>query len=98
MDKGPWLHAWYDPVAGIKTVSSLVRLADLNTVSCSLSTSHAPNCSKDGDNKLLVCDIDKKLKVYKGTSLIVEHALLDNPISMCITNSELSTVSPHNLI
>lgn len=47
---------------------------------------------QDGDNKLLICDVDKKLKVYKGTSLIVEHALLDNPISMCITNSELSSV------
>jgi hypothetical protein len=31
--RGPWLHAWYDPLAGIKTVTSLVRLGDLNSVS-----------------------------------------------------------------
>lgn len=71
--RGPWLHAWYDPLAGIKTMTPLVRLADLNS---------------DGDSKLLICDIDKKLKVYKGTSLIVEHALLDQPVSQCITYTD----------
>jgi len=75
--RGPWLHAWYDPLAGIKTLTPLVRLGDLNS---------------DGDNKLLICDIDKKLKVYKGTALIVEHALLDSPVSMCVTYTE--NVSP----
>jgi len=74
--RGPWLHAWYDPLAGIKTVTPLVRLGDLNS---------------DGDNKLLICDIDKKLKVYKGTGLIVEHALLDYPVSMCVTYTENQT-------
>jgi hypothetical protein len=38
----------------------------------------------DGDHKLLVGDMDKKLKVYKGTALISEHALLDVPVSICI--------------
>jgi hypothetical protein len=32
VSKGPWLHAWYDPLAGIKTVTPLVRMADLNSV------------------------------------------------------------------
>lgn len=73
---GPWLHAWYDPLSNIKTVASCVRLADLNS---------------DGDNKLIVCDLDKKLKVYKGTSLIVEHALLDTPVSMCVAYTETTT-------
>lgn len=43
---------------------------------------------KDGDNKLLICDLAQKLKVYKGTSLIVEHALLDKPVSQCITYTD----------
>eukprot|EP01038_Epipyxis_sp_PR26KG_P009508 gene9508-12808_t len=74
--KSPLLHAWYDPLAGIKAHSACVRLADLNC---------------DGDSKLVICDLDKKLKVYKGTSLVVEYAILDTPISMCITYTENST-------
>eukprot|EP00603_Paraphysomonas_imperforata_P008422 CAMPEP_0114427968 /NCGR_PEP_ID=MMETSP0103-20121206/8665_1 /TAXON_ID=37642 ORGANISM="Paraphysomonas imperforata, Strain PA2" /NCGR_SAMPLE_ID=MMETSP0103 /ASSEMBLY_ACC=CAM_ASM_000201 /LENGTH=599 /DNA_ID=CAMNT_0001597133 /DNA_START=109 /DNA_END=1908 /DNA_ORIENTATION=- len=54
-------------------MTPLVRLADLNS---------------DGDNKLLICDIAQKLKVYKGTSLIVEHALLDKPVSQCVTYTD----------
>jgi hypothetical protein len=27
---GPWMHAWYDPLSNIKTVSSCVKLADLH--------------------------------------------------------------------
>lgn len=56
-------------------MSSCVRLGDLNG---------------DGDHKLCICDIDKKLKVYKGTSLIVEYALLDVPISMCIIYTDIA--------
>ena len=55
-----------------------MRLADLNS---------------DGDSKLIICDLDKKLKVFKGTSLIVEHSLLDIPVSMCVTYTETSTAS-----
>lgn len=74
----PWLHAWYDPLAGLKTMTSCVRLGDLNG---------------DGDSKLCICDIDKKLKVYKGTSLVVEYALLDAPVAMCMIYTELGVVS-----
>jgi hypothetical protein len=74
---GPWLHAWHDPLAGLKTVTGCVRFADLNG---------------DGDSKLCVCDFEKKLKVYKGTSLVVEYALLDVPVAMCITYTETSMV------
>jgi hypothetical protein len=66
---GPWLHAWHDPVASIKAHSSCVRLADLNGES-----SHV----------LLVADLDRKMKVYKGTSVISEHQLLDQPVSLCV--------------
>ena len=56
--KTPWLHAWYDPIANLKIChSSCVRMAD---ISC------------DGDYKLIICDYqDKRMKVYKGTSVII---------------------------
>jgi hypothetical protein len=34
--RGPWLNAWYDPLAGLKTVTPLIRLADLNLVNSQL--------------------------------------------------------------
>jgi Bardet-Biedl syndrome 1 protein len=76
--KSPFLHAWHDPLAGLKAYSSCVKLADLNC---------------DGDSKLCICDLDKKIKVYKGTSLIIEYAILDTPVAMCITFTELSVVN-----
>lgn len=69
----PLLHAWYDPLAGLKAHTPCVRLADLDC---------------DGDSKLCICDQDKKLKIYKGTSLAVEYAILDTPVAMCITYAE----------
>lgn len=74
----PFLHAWHDPLAGLKVHSSCIQLADLDC---------------DGDSKLCVCDLDKKLKIYKGTSLAVEYAILDTPVAMRIIYSELSLVS-----
>mmetsp|Transcript_13797 Transcript_13797/g.22981 ORF Transcript_13797/g.22981 Transcript_13797/m.22981 type:complete len:603 (+) Transcript_13797:119-1927(+) len=71
----PLLHAWNDPLANLKVHSSCVKLADLDC---------------DGDSKLCVCDLDKKLKIYKGTTLAVEYAILDNPVALCIIHSELS--------
>ena len=44
-----WLHAWHDPVAGLKAFSPCVRFADL---------------SGDGDTKMLVANADKKMKIY----------------------------------
>ena len=66
---GPWLHAWHDPVSNIHAHSSCVRLVDLN-----------------GDNShvLLVADASKKMKVYKGTSIVSEHQLLEMPVSMSV--------------
>jgi Bardet-Biedl syndrome 1 protein len=46
-----WLNAWHDPVANVKAYSNCIGLADLNT---------------DGDHKLLIADLDRKLKVFKG--------------------------------
>ena len=64
-----WLHAWHDPVAGLKAYSQCVRLADLNG---------------DGESKLMVAGSDKKLKIYKGTTLLSENVLLDQPVAVCI--------------
>ncbi|XP_062892243.1 Bardet-Biedl syndrome 1 protein [Mobula hypostoma] len=64
-----WLDAHYDPVANVFTFSSCVALADLQG---------------DGENKLIIGDLgtgqyNAKLKVYKGTSMVSEHALMDLP-------------------
>ena len=50
--------------------------------------------SSDGDSKLLICDSSKKLKVYRGTSLAMETDLLDTPVALCVTYTELASVSP----
>eukprot|EP00519_Triparma_laevis_P002041 CAMPEP_0182517722 /NCGR_PEP_ID=MMETSP1321-20130603/42803_1 /TAXON_ID=91990 /ORGANISM="Bolidomonas sp., Strain RCC1657" /LENGTH=477 /DNA_ID=CAMNT_0024725487 /DNA_START=120 /DNA_END=1549 /DNA_ORIENTATION=+ len=78
---GPWLHAWHDPVASIKAKSECVRLVDLNG---------------DSSNILLVADErDKKMRVYKGTSVVSEHQLLDQPVSMCVFyTSDSSSSTP----
>ena len=64
-----WLHAWHDPVAGLKAYSQCVRLADLNA---------------NGESKLLVAGSDKKLKIYQGTTLRSENVLLDAPVSVVV--------------
>lgn len=71
-DAGKWLDAHYDPVAGLYTFSSCMDLADLNG---------------DGENRLLVGDLGSgslgmKLKVYRGTALSSESALLDLPTGL----------------
>ncbi|KAM6897060.1 BBSome complex member BBS1 [Xenentodon cancila] len=71
-DAGRWLDAHYDPVAGLYTFSSCVDLADL---------------SGDGENRLVVGDLGNgstgmKLKVYRGTALLSESALLDLPTGL----------------
>jgi Bardet-Biedl syndrome 1 protein len=38
----------------------------------------------DGQHRLLVADAERKLKVFKGTGLQSEHALLDTPQAMSI--------------
>uniref|UniRef100_A0A3Q3WIM6 BBSome complex member BBS1 n=1 Tax=Mola mola TaxID=94237 RepID=A0A3Q3WIM6_MOLML len=71
-DAGKWLDAHYDPLAGLYTFSSCVDLADL---------------SGDGESRLLVGDLGSgssgmKLKVYRGTALVSESALLDLPAGL----------------
>ena len=74
-----WLHAWHDPLSNIKTTTSNMRMADLNG---------------DGDAKLCICDTDKKIKVYHGTQLASEYALLDTPVGLCVTYTDSSSHIP----
>nr|XP_002125520.1 Bardet-Biedl syndrome 1 protein homolog [Ciona intestinalis] len=79
-----WLNAYYDPVAGIYTFPSCIALADLNS---------------DGDNKLVIADLGSglykmTLKVFQGTSVVQENALLDLPtgiVSVYMDNMEPRT-------
>lgn len=73
-----WLNAFYDPLANLRTMTSNIRLADL---------------SGDGDSKLCICDLDKKFKIFKGTAMMMEYALLDVPVAMCVTYTEVTSVS-----
>jgi len=74
-----WLHAWHDPVAGLKAYTPCVRFADL---------------SGDGDSKMLVASADKKLKIYTGTTLLSENVLLDAPVSICTFYPDAAAKSP----
>ena len=57
---------------------------------------HSPfervNIFLNRDYKLCLCDFEKKLKVFKGTSLISDYAILDVPISMRVTYTEATMV------
>jgi Bardet-Biedl syndrome 1 protein len=66
----PWLHAWHDPLAGLRTAASCVRLCDLFC---------------DGDVKLIIGDFSKKLRIYKGQALMLDYDILDSPVAVCDT-------------
>lgn len=78
-DNSLWLNAWHDPLSNIKTSSPNMRFADLNG---------------DGESKLCICDMDKKIKIYQGTQLSAEYALLDTPIAMCVTYTDNTSHIP----
>merc|ERR1719242_1037632 len=60
---GPWLHAWYDPMAHLRATSSRIVTVDI---------------TNDGNHALLVVDDSKRLKVFRGMNLISSHKLLDH--------------------
>eukprot|EP00903_Cladosiphon_okamuranus_P005978 g5900.t1 len=65
---GPWLAAWHDPVAGLACNGGCMQFVDL---------------SRNGNYKLMVACRSKTLKVYQGTSIFAEHALLEEPAGLC---------------
>lgn len=79
--KSPWLHAWSNPVAGVRAYSQLITLADVYD---------------DGDNKLIIADMNKKLRVYKGTNEIRTMDLADTPIAVetFYSNTKKPSISP----
>lgn len=77
---GPWLHAWHDPVANVRAYTQCMRLADVVA---------------DGEFRLLIADAEKKLKVYKGTGLVSEHALLESPSALaCFYSDNAKNATP----
>ena len=78
INNNTWLSAWSDPVANIYTFQNCIKLVDLYG---------------DFDDKLIIADQERKLKIYKGTSLISEHTLLDFPCAIASYYSDKS--SPH---
>ncbi|OQS01252.1 bardet-Biedl syndrome 1 family protein [Achlya hypogyna] len=70
---GPWLHAYHNTVAGIKAFTQCIKLADVYG---------------DGDYKLIVADADRRLKMYKGSTLLSEQAILGVPVALCVFYSD----------
>mmetsp|Transcript_80632 Transcript_80632/g.231512 ORF Transcript_80632/g.231512 Transcript_80632/m.231512 type:complete len:589 (-) Transcript_80632:49-1815(-) len=67
LKKSPWLDAWHDPVAGMCCFSSFMCLADL----------HA-----EGDHRLIMVDLKKRMRIYKGTTIQWQQQLLDVPCAV----------------
>jgi Bardet-Biedl syndrome 1 protein len=65
----PWLQAFHDPVAGLKCFGQAIRFVDL---------------AGDGDFRLIVADLDKRLKVFRGTGVSSTHTLLEQPVAAAV--------------
>lgn len=74
--KSPWLDAWHDPVAGMVCYSPFMCLADL----------HA-----DGEHRLIMVDLKKRIRIYKGTTIQWEQKLLDVPCAVQCFYHEVAT-------
>ncbi|CAL1540056.1 unnamed protein product [Lymnaea stagnalis] len=77
-----WLDAYYDPVASLYTFTQCLTLSDIQA---------------DGDWKLIVADLgtgsyDMKLKVYKNTTLMSEHTIIDLPTG--VVTFYMDTLTP----
>eukprot|EP01063_Lacrimia_lanifica_P006766 TRINITY_DN14263_c0_g1_i1.p1 TRINITY_DN14263_c0_g1~~TRINITY_DN14263_c0_g1_i1.p1 ORF type:complete len:631 (+),score=260.23 TRINITY_DN14263_c0_g1_i1:62-1894(+) len=67
-EKALWLDAWSNRLAGVRAFSSCLALSDIYS---------------NGDWKLLVADAQSKLKIFSGTDMLMENALLDTPCAIC---------------
>lgn len=72
--RGPWLHAFHDPLADIKSFTACVKTTDV---------------SGKGEYELLIADDSRVLKVFNGTQLVSEHALLGEPSALACFYSDL---------
>eukprot|EP00033_Pygsuia_biforma_P001765 GCRY01001975.1.p1 GENE.GCRY01001975.1~~GCRY01001975.1.p1 ORF type:complete len:588 (+),score=148.91 GCRY01001975.1:228-1991(+) len=64
-----WLDAWVDTAASLQTFTELMALGDV---------------LGDAEDRLLIGNLDEKLKVYKGTNLASEITLLSTPTALCV--------------
>lgn len=79
----PWLETCYDKLTNISTTSNCIRFVDL---------------TGDGDTKLVICNQDKKFRVFKGTSQLIEYPLLDIATAMCVIYMDSATSSSERVI
>ena len=79
---GPWLNAWYDPMAHLQ--SSSVRIATVDI-------------TNDGNHALLVVDDSKRLKVFRGMNLISSHKLLDHASCLAVFHPSSGSSSSSSL-
>ncbi|CAD7952783.1 unnamed protein product [Amoebophrya sp. A25] len=76
--KSPWLDAMSDPVAGMVCFSPFMCLCDL----------HA-----DGNHRLILVDMQKRIRIYKGTTIQWEQKLMDVPVGVSCFFHENKTPS-----
>ncbi|KAF0976347.1 hypothetical protein FDP41_004653 [Naegleria fowleri] len=79
MNNHVWINAWYDPLATVTAMSQCMMFCDING---------------DGDYKLVAATSGKnpleskktkqthRLRVYKGTGIISENILLEEPVAI----------------
>jgi len=79
--KQPWLNAWRDPLIGVKCYSQGIRLSDLKG---------------DGDYKLVLGDLQKKLVVYKGANLDWSTEVIEPPVSVVTFYPEVTKIRKVN--
>eukprot|EP00698_Gefionella_okellyi_P003862 TRINITY_DN13580_c0_g1_i1.p1 TRINITY_DN13580_c0_g1~~TRINITY_DN13580_c0_g1_i1.p1 ORF type:complete len:572 (-),score=130.88 TRINITY_DN13580_c0_g1_i1:93-1808(-) len=74
MASAKWLDAWTDALAGVKALSRHLVLSDIDG---------------SGDSALLVADMQKRLRVYRGTSQVAEVPLMHMPTAIASFYQEL---------
>lgn len=72
------MDAWTDPVAGVKAYSGYKHFVIVFFRSIQVS-----DVFGDGDSKLIVGNIDCRLKVFRNTNLQSELELLGVPVAVC---------------
>jgi Bardet-Biedl syndrome 1 protein len=75
--KSPWLDAFYDPVAGMVCYSQFMCLCDL----------HA-----DGNNRLVLVDLEKRIRIYKSATIQWEQKLMNYPTGIICFNHDMKSV------
>lgn len=84
-----WINAWYDPLANICALPGCMTFSDING---------------DGNSKLILLNSGNnpllrnrtsisshKMKVYKGTSIISENILLEEPVAVASYHQDYKT-------